>query len=342
MAVSTWKAGNWKKALPGIIGDLIQVSEPPLKHLYIIITSTFKNIKMKKKIVVLGATGTVGSKITEVLLSEGQHVTVIARHTEKLEKFRKMGAEIIAGDVSDVQLLTNAFSRAYSAFLILPDNPMAENTRAYQRQITSNLIQAIENSGIKHIVNMSSVGSHMHEGNGMMAGTGEQEVRLNQLKDVNVLHLRSAYFMENFLRIMGMVKKMGFHGTVADGDHAIPMVATKDVAEVAAMHLVNLDFTGKRVHAVMGPRNYTYRELTTIIGKAIGIPDLHYVQIPVEQARQTFLSNGFSADFVTNLIEMGTAIQSGFMNYQKRDASTTTPTTAEAFVNEVYLPTYNR
>jgi uncharacterized protein YbjT (DUF2867 family) len=297
---------------------------------------------MKKKIVVLGATGTVGSKIAENLLKEGHQVIVIARHTDKLEKYRSMGAEIIAGDVNDAETLTKAFKDADSAFIILPDNPKAEDTREYQRQVTGNLIKAIENSGIKYIVNMSSVGSHMHEGNGIMAGTGEQEVRLNQINGVNVLHIRSAYFMENFLRTIGLVKKMGFHGTTADGDHSIPMVATKDVASIAANHLANLDFHGKSVHAVMGPKDYTYREFTGIIGKAIGNPGLPYVQVPADQAKQTFLSNGFSADFVDNLIEMGTAIKTGFMNYQKRDDSTTTPTTAEEFVNEAYLPLFNK
>jgi uncharacterized protein YbjT (DUF2867 family) len=38
---------------------------------------------MKKKIVILGATGTVGSKISEILLNEGHEVALIARHTEK-------------------------------------------------------------------------------------------------------------------------------------------------------------------------------------------------------------------------------------------------------------------
>lgn len=296
---------------------------------------------MKKKIVILGATGTVGSKISENLLNQGHQVTVIARHTDKLEKYRSMGAEIIAGDVNDVGTLTNAFKNADSAFIILPDNVKAENTRAYQRQVTGKLIEAIQKSGIKYIVNMSSVGSHMHEGNGMIGGTAEQEVRLNQLNDVNVLHIRSAYFMENFLRTIGVVKKMGINGTAADGDHSIPMVATKDVAHIAAKHLANLDFEGKSVHAVMGPKNYTYREFTSIIGKAIGIPDLPYVQFPVKQAKQAFLSNGFSEDFVDNLIEMGTAIKTGFMNYQKRDDSTTTPTTAEEFASEVYTPIFN-
>ena len=161
---------------------------------------------MKKKIVILGATGTVGSKISDILLNEGYQITLVARHTEKLEMFRSSNAEIIAGDVMDVEILTNAFNNADSAFLILPDNVKAENTRAYQRQVTSNYIEAIEKSGIKYIVNMSSVGSHMHEGNGIMGGTGEQEVRLNQLKDVNILHIRSAYFMDNWLRIIGLVK----------------------------------------------------------------------------------------------------------------------------------------
>jgi uncharacterized protein YbjT (DUF2867 family) len=135
---------------------------------------------------------------------------------------------------------------------------------------------------------------------------------------------------------------MGINGTAADGDHAIPMVATKDVARIIAAHLAATDFNGKSVQAVMGPKNYTLRDVTSIIGQAIGNPDLSYVQFPVEQARKAFLSNGFSENFVDNLIEMGTAIKTGFMNYQKRDDSTTTPTTAEEFVKEVYLTAYNK
>jgi len=118
-----------------------------------------------------------------------------------------------------------------------------------------------------------------------------------------------------------------------DTGHAIPMVATRDVAKVAAAHLSNIDFKGKTVHAVMSPRNYTYREFTSIIGKAIGNPELPYVQIPVEQAKQVFLGNGFSEDFADNLLGMAVAIKSGMMNYQQRTDSTTTPTTAKAFVN---------
>lgn len=303
---------------------------------------TIKNyLKMKRKIIILGATGTVGSKISEILLNAGHHVKVIARNTDRLEKLRSMGAEAITGDVNNVETLTSAFTDADSAFLILPDNVKAENTRAYQRQVTGNFIEAIKKSGIKHIVNMSSLGSHMHEGNGIMAGTGEQEVRLNQLQEVNVLHIRSAYFMENFLRTIPLVKSKGINGTAADGDHSIPMTATKDVAKIAAGHLADLDFEGKRVHAVMGPRNYTMREFTSIVGGSIGIPELQYVQIPFEQAKQVFLGNGFSEDFTDNLLGMAAGIKEGIFNYQKRDEYAFSPTTAEEFADEVYAAAYN-
>jgi len=197
---------------------------------------------MKKQIVIIGATGTVGSKVAEILINEGHLVKLITRNPEKLATLQNKGTEIIAGGVNNVQILTESFKNADSAFLILPDNAKAENIRAYQRQITGNFIKAIEKSGIKHVVNMSSLGSHMHEGNGMMTGTGEQEVRLNKLNNVNIVHIRSAYFMENFLRTIALVKAKGINGTAADGDHAIPMVATQDVAKIIAAHLVNLDF----------------------------------------------------------------------------------------------------
>lgn len=297
---------------------------------------------MKKNIIVLGATGTVGRKIAQILINEGHHVTLVARHTETLETYHDQGAQIVAAAITDADQLTRAFTGADSAFILLPDNVKAENTRAYQRQVTGTLIEAIQRSGIRYIVNMSSLGSHMHEGNGIMGGTGEQEVRLNQLEGVNVVHIRSAYFMENFLRTIGLVKQAGINGTVAAANHAIPMVATRDVAQIAAGHLASLDFSGKSVHAVMGPRDYTYAELTSIIGAAIGKPDLTYVQLPVEQVRAVLLGNDFSPDFVNNLLEMGTAISTSYMNYQRREASTTTATTAEEFAREVYAPAFQR
>jgi uncharacterized protein YbjT (DUF2867 family) len=296
---------------------------------------------MEKIIVVLGATGNVGSKISKILLGEGHDLKLIARTPYKLKKFSDMGAEVTAADITDVYAITNAFKNADSAFVLLPPNFTSINVREYQRKVGNAIIEAIRLSGIKYIVNLSSCGGHMHEGNGIIAGVAEQEVKLNQLKDVNVLHLRPSYFMENSLLNIGLIKQMEINGSTADADHKIPMTATKDVASAASKYLASQDFSGKSVKPILGDRNYSLKEFTSIIGNSIGKPDLQYVQFPIDQAKQAIISQGVSEDVANEIIGMETSIKNGIMNYEQRTDENSSPTTAEAFAKEVFAPLYN-
>jgi uncharacterized protein YbjT (DUF2867 family) len=296
---------------------------------------------MKKTITVLGASGKNGSKISAILLKEGHHVKLVAKTAENLEKFREMGAEVIPGDITDVDILTKAFKNADSAFVLLPPNFTAISYREFQRKVGNAIIEAIQRSGIKHIVNLSSCGAHLHEGNGLIAGLAEQEVKLNQLREVNVLHLRPAYFMDNSLLNIKLIKEMGINGTTADPDHKIPMVATKDVAAVASKYLANQDFNGKSVQPILGDRNYSFKEFTSIIGNSIGKPDLQYVQFPVDQAKQAMISMGLSADIANDITNMETSLKNGIMNDEQRTSKTTPLTSAEVFAKEVFAPLYN-
>ena len=45
-------------------------------------------------IVITGASGNVGSKVTEKLITDGKKLRLIARHRDKLEPYEKKGAEI--------------------------------------------------------------------------------------------------------------------------------------------------------------------------------------------------------------------------------------------------------
>ena len=296
---------------------------------------------MKKTIVVLGATGKVGGKISDILLEQGHHLRLIARTADELSRFKDTGAEIIAADITDARIVTKAFENADSAFILLPPNFTAVSYRAYQRKVGDAAIQAIQGSGIKYIVNLSSCGAHMHEGNGIIAGLAEQEVKLNQLDNINVIHLRSAYFMDNSLLNIKMIKEIGINGGTADAEHKIPMVATKDVAGVAATYLAGQDFKGKNVRAVLGDRNYSFKEFTGIIGNSIGKPDLQYIQFPVEQAIQAMVGQGLSADVANDITGMETALRNGTMNYEQRTVTNSSPTSAELFAKEVFAPLYN-
>ena len=266
---------------------------------------------MKKTIVLLGATGKVGGKISEILLKEGHTLKLIAQTSDKLKKFKAMGVEVIPADITDVNVLTNTFKNADGAYVMTPPDFTAISYRAFQRKVGDAIIEAIQNSGIKYIVNLSSCGAHMHEGNGLITGLAEQEVKLNQLKDVNVIHLRPAYFMDNALLNIPLIKEMGINGTTADADHKIPMVATKDIAVIAANHLAKLDFEDKSVQPILGDRNYSFKEFTSILGNSIGKPDLEYVQFPIDQAKQAMISQGLSTDVANDIIGMETFLKMG-------------------------------
>lgn len=296
---------------------------------------------MKKTITVLGASGKIGSKIAGILLKEGHHVKLVARTADNLKKFSDMGAEVIPGDITDVAVVTKAFKNADSAFVLLPPNFTANSYREFQRKVGDTTIEAIQKSGIKYIVNLSSYGAHMHEDNGLIAGLAEQEVKLNQLKDVNVLHLRPAYFMDNALLNLKLIKDMGINGTTADPDHEIPMVATKDIALIASGYLSGQDFSGKSVLPISGDRNYSFKEFTGIMGNSIGKPDLQYIQFPVDQAKRAMIDMGLSIDIANDITDMEAALRNGIMNYEKRASGNLSPTPANVFAKEVFAPLYN-
>jgi len=117
---------------------------------------------MKKTITVLGATGKVGGKISEILLKEGHHLKLIAQTSDKMKKFEDLGAEIIPADITNVDVLTKAFENADSAYVFTPPNFTATNYRAFQRKVGDAVIEAVKKSGIKYIVNLSSCGGKLH------------------------------------------------------------------------------------------------------------------------------------------------------------------------------------
>jgi uncharacterized protein YbjT (DUF2867 family) len=108
-------------------------------------------------------------------------------------------------------------------------------------------VAAIRQSGIQNVVNLSSAGAHVIEGNGVLTGLAEMEVKLNQLGHVNVLHLRPALYVENAFYSLDLIKHKQINGLPTDGDHAFPMIAIKDVAQVLAEKLIHFDVSGKAV-----------------------------------------------------------------------------------------------
>ena len=293
-------------------------------------------------IVVIGASGNTGSVVAAKLLEAGQKVRAVGRHPDKLAALAAKGADVFAGDVTNADAMARAISGAAAAYVMIPPNPGAPKFRDYQLAVTESLASALERSKVPHAVALSSVGAQLPEGAGPVSGLYAYEERLKRVPGLNLLSLRAAYFLENFLMNLGMIQSAGMFAGLVEGDVSLPMIATRDIGVRAAEALQRLGFSGFQTQELLGARDYTMKDAAAIIGKAIGKPDLTYTKAPAFMAKPALRNAGLSADLVEQYVEMCDAISDRRMvPLEPRGAANTTSTTFEEFAAEVIAPAYH-
>jgi uncharacterized protein YbjT (DUF2867 family) len=247
------------------------------------------------------------------------------------------GAEAFAADMGDAVALTKAFSGARAAYLLLPPVKSRED----QERESDAIAKAVKESGLGYAVHLSSYGAQVPEGTGPVAGLHSSEEKLNAISALNVLHLRAAYFMENNLAAIGMIHGMGIFGNALLPDVKLPMIATRDVGDYAAQRLLHLDFSGKQTRELLGERDLSMTEVTAVIARGIGKPDLRYEQFPYDQLQQALTQMGVPPKGAALYIEMYKAINAGVLvPLEPRSQENTTPTSIEQFVQDVFVAVY--
>jgi uncharacterized protein YbjT (DUF2867 family) len=287
-------------------------------------------------ITVMGATGHTGKKITEALCEAGQQVRALGRAENKLAELRSSGVEVRTGDAADAAFLARAFRGAEAVYTLLPADRQSPDYHATQQQQGEAIVHAIRESGVQYVVSLSSLGADLSAGTGLIAGLHAQEERLKRLEGANVLLLRPASFFENFYDTLGLIKHQGINGDSVVPDLAVPMVATRDIADVAAQALTARDWQGVVVRELLGPRDLTYCEATRILGERIGKPDLEYLQFSYADMATALVQAGLSESFAGLYVEMTRAFNEGKAKPREgRKPENTTPTRFEDFAGEL-------
>ena len=292
-------------------------------------------------IAVMGATGNTGRMVSERLLEQGSDVRALGRSADRLAGLVAKGAEAAVGEAADAGYLTGAFRGADAVYTLLPPNLQADDYSAFQDQVGEAIAGAIKESGVGHVVFLSSIGADQPEGTGPIAGLHRQEGRLRSLEGVDVLALRPGFFFENHFETLGLIKHQGINGSAIAPDTVLPMIATRDIAAAAAEALIARDFSGFSVRELLGPRDLTMAEANGIIGDAIGNPDLTYVQFPYEDFEASLAQMGLPANIAALYTEMARAFNAGKVRtLEGRSEANTTPTSFETFAAEVLAPVY--
>ena len=264
------------------------------------------------KYVVLGSLGNISKPLAQKLVDAGHSVTVISSKAVKIEQIEALGAKAAIGSVDDVSFLAKTFAGADAVYTMVPPNFGVSNWKKYIGGIGENIATAVKVSGVKNVVNLSSVGAHMPDKCGPVSGLYFAEKALNGLDGVNVVHLRAGFFYLNFLGNIGMIKNMGIIGGNYGDGTKLPLVHPEDIADAAAEEMLKLSFKDKNIRYVVSDEKTT-NEVAAILGKAIGKPELPWIDFKDEDTIAGLIQAGLSEEIAKNYAEMGAAMRNGEM-----------------------------
>lgn len=292
------------------------------------------------KITVIGSLGNISKPLAQQLIKNGHEVTIISSDASKTAAIESLGAKAAIGNITDVDFLTKAFTGADAVYTMVPPNFAVDNYRAFYNEVANVYAAAIKNSGVKQVVNLSSIGAHLPEGTGPIKGLHDLENILGKLDGVNIKHLRAAYFYTNYLANIGMIKHAGILGDNYGPDTPIILVHPKDIATAAVEELEN-SFTGKSVRYVVSDE-LTPKEAVAILGAAIGKPDLPWVEFSDADALAGMLQAGLPEEIAKNYVEMGAAVRTEILkeDYDKHKPIALAKTKLKDFAVE-FAAAYN-
>ncbi len=267
------------------------------------------------KVIVTGSLGNIGKPLTKELVQKGHTVTVISSKLEKQKDIEDLGAIAAIGTLENIDFLVSTFTGADAVYSMVPPNnyfDLSLDLIAYYRRIGNNYAQAIQQSGVKRVVNLSTFGAHLEKGSGILFGAHHVEKILNELPtDVAITHIRPTSFYYNLYAYINTIKNQGFIAANYGADKIIPWVSPRDIAAVIAEEIVT-PFMGRKVRYVAS-EELTGNETASILGAAIGSPDLKWKIITNEQMLGSLESAGMNPQIAAGLVEMYASLYSGLL-----------------------------
>jgi len=271
----------------------------------------------RKIIAVVGATGSQGSGLVRAILNDpagGFSVRAITRdvNSQKAKEIAKLGAEVVAGDVDDVESLKRAFKGAYGAFCVTfywahmsPDREIAN---------AKSLAVAAKAAGVQHAIwsTLEDVRKWVPLSDNRMPTImgkykcphfdtkGESNHFFTDL-GVPVTFLQTTFYWDNFI-FFGLGPKKGPDGKLAItfpmGDKKLSGIAAEDIGKCAyGIFKRGREFIGRTV-SIAG-EHLTCAQMAAGLTRALG-KEVRYNEVTPEVYR----SFGFpGADDMGNMFQ---------------------------------------
>jgi uncharacterized protein YbjT (DUF2867 family) len=222
-------------------------------------------------ILIVGASGRLGSVVAELLLAQGKAVRAMTRTPLNLAHLKQQGAEVVSGDLRNAASLLSACQgveqvvAAAHALVGKGDNNPQTVDDAGNRQ----LIDAAKATGVKHFIFVSVRGASPDSPLEFFRIKYRTEEYL-RASGLSFTILRPSAFMDLWVQLIGQpLVEQGKTTIFGRGTNPINFVAVEDLARFVGIALED-SRARNRVIEVGGPENLTLNQVAEILERASG------------------------------------------------------------------------
>ncbi len=277
---------------------------------------------------VTGATGKTGAYAARFLIERGHKVRAfVHRADERAERLAEAGADVVVGDLLDLDAVARAMQGVSGAYFCYPIAPGLVEATAY-------FAQAARDEGVGAIVNMSQISARRDAGS-IAARHHWISERILDWSGVATTHLRPTFFAEWITMFAGSIDEQGVLALpFGDGRHA--PIAAEDQGRVIASILDDPLAHAGTTYPLFGPVEMTHHELAHELTRLLSKP-VRYEPLSVENFSEIMRTRGLSDHIIQHLSHVALDYRTGRFagkNDVVERVGGMPATTVERFINQ--------
>jgi uncharacterized protein YbjT (DUF2867 family) len=247
---------------------------------------------MAAKILVTGATGSVGRILVQDLIKRGKDVRAGIHSSGKFDYIKMSGVEPVILEFEDFATIDRALQDIKSLFLI---TPTAREEVEYARR----MVDRARMWGVEHIVRLSMLNAQELPGTQFTRWHREAEKYIEN-SGIAYTFIRPNAYMQNFLRY---VQPSGSFIAVPLDDQKVSYIDVRDIGAVGAEVLIGGKEFYEKTLELTGPDAITMDDVANALSHEIH-SHIGYIPISEETARHILESLGISGWMAEGMLEL--------------------------------------
>jgi uncharacterized protein YbjT (DUF2867 family) len=252
-----------------------------------------------ERILVVGASGAVGSELVSQLHHKGEAVRGATRNPTNASRRFGSAVEYVEFDLERPETYAAALTGVKQVFLVAPPGD------DHSDRLAIPLLDEMKRQNVRHVVDLSAYGAETRDDFALRKTEKHLEA-----SGMAFTHLRPNWFMQVFASgpLLAGIRSNAVIAIPA-ADARISYIDVRDIAAVATVTLTTDGHTNK-AYTLTGPQSLDHNEIAHGISSAVG-KAIRYVPLSEEDAHKAILAAGLSSERTERLLGFYRLVRAG-------------------------------